>query len=233
MLRMVSKGLWKAGAQMAYQNRYPVVAPHAGPTASSAPIFDPAADGPDNAAPLESSPFGQTTAASDLDPTFVETTHVETTRVETKPAAVNPYSAVPQVPAPVFAVPVAAAYATAPVAAEPYVGRRISRDPLTIRPTRDEMSRRITIFAFGIVQGLIIIRIVLLALDARAANGLVSAILNLSQVLVAPFDGILHTNALHSGGSALDVAAVVALVGWTILEGLVFASISLFRREPA
>ena len=31
----------------------------------------------------------------------------------------------------------------------------------------------------------------------------------------------------------LDVAAVVALVGWTVLELIVLWAIGIFRREPA
>ena len=83
------------------------------------------------------------------------------------------------------------------------------------------------------MQAVILLRIVFLMLDARESNGLVSGILDLSQVFVAPFEGILHTNALTSGGSTLDIAAIVALIGWTILEFLVIAAIGIFRREPA
>ena len=67
------------------------------------------------------------------------------------------------------------------------------------------------------------LRIVLLLLDAREGNALVRAILDISQVFVAPFEGILRTNALTAGGSVLDVAAVLALIGWTLLEMVVLA----------
>ena len=59
----------------------------------------------------------------------------------------------------------------------------------TRSPGASEMSRRIIILVFGIIQILIAARIVLLLLDAREANGLVSAILNVSQLFVAPFEG--------------------------------------------
>ena len=95
------------------------------------------------------------------------------------------------------------------------------------------MARRIAMVVFGLIQLLIVLRIVLLLLDAREANALVSGILNLSQVFVGPFEGILRTDALRSGGSVLDVAAIVALVGWTILELIVIWIIGVFRREPA
>jgi hypothetical protein len=103
----------------------------------------------------------------------------------------------------------------------------------TTGPSGGEMARRIAVFAFGLVQGVIVLRIVLLLMNARETNGLVSGILNLSQVFVAPFDGILHTNALTAGGSILDMAAIVALIGWTIVELLVVAAVGIFRREPA
>jgi hypothetical protein len=100
-------------------------------------------------------------------------------------------------------------------------------------PSGGEFTRRAVVFLFGIVQGLIVLRIVFLLLDAREANALVSGILNVSQVFVGPFDGILNTNALTAGGSILDIAAIVAIVGWTVLELVVIAGIGIFRREPA
>jgi hypothetical protein len=94
-----------------------------------------------------------------------------------------------------------------------------------------ETTRRIIVLVFGLIQLVIGLRIVLLLLDAREANGLVSAILNLSQVFVAPFDGILRTDALHAAGSILDITAIVALVGWTILELVVNWGVGIFRRQ--
>ena len=98
-------------------------------------------------------------------------------------------------------------------------------------PGASEMSRRIIILVFGIIQILIAARIVLLLLDAREANGLVSAILNVSQLFVAPFEGILRTDSLHSAGSVLDITAIVALVGWTVLELIVLWAVGIFRRD--
>jgi len=89
------------------------------------------------------------------------------------------------------------------------------------------------IFIFGVIQALILLRIVLLLMDAREANDLVSFILNASQIFVAPFEGILRTEALKAAGSIFDLAAVLALVGWTILEAIILAGVGVFRREPA
>ena len=98
-------------------------------------------------------------------------------------------------------------------------------------PGGSELTRRVIILVFGLIQLVIGARIVLLLLDAREANGLVSGILGISQVFVAPFEGILRTDALRAAGSVLDITAVVALVGWTLLELIVLWAVGLFRRE--
>ena len=102
-----------------------------------------------------------------------------------------------------------------------------------MRPSGGTLASRVVILIFGIIQAFIILRIVLLLLDAREGNDIVSFILNTSQVFVAPFDGMLKTNAITAAGSIFDVAAVVALIGWTILEALILAAVGIFRREPA
>lgn len=102
-----------------------------------------------------------------------------------------------------------------------------------VTPSGGEVARRVVVLIFGIIQVLIVVRIVLLLLDAREGNGIVSFILNASQVFVAPFNGIFNTDALKSGGSILDIAAVAALVGWTILEAIVLWIVQVFRRETA
>ena len=111
--------------------------------------------------------------------------------------------------------------------------RTDSRQITTTGPGTSELIRRVIVLVFGLIQIVIGLRIVLLLLDAREANGLVSAILNISQLFVAPFEGVLRTNSLHSAGSVFDVAAIVALVGWTLLEVIVIWALGIFRREPA
>jgi hypothetical protein len=121
---------------------------------------------------------------------------------------------------------------TQPPAASQQTVRTDSRHTTRSGPGGPELTRRIVVLVFGLIQIVVGLRIVLLLLDARTGNALVSGILDISKVFVAPFEGILNTNALSSGGSTLDVAAVVALVGWTILELIVIWAIGIFRREP-
>jgi YGGT family len=101
----------------------------------------------------------------------------------------------------------------------------------TSSPGRPELGRRIAVLVFGLIQLVIGARFVLLLLDAREANGLVSGILNISQIFVGPFEGILRTDALHAAGSTLDFTAIVALIGWTIVEFVVIKAIAIFQRE--
>jgi hypothetical protein len=101
-----------------------------------------------------------------------------------------------------------------------------------VSPSGGEMLRRVVVLIFGIIQVFIILRIVLLLLNAREGNDLVSFILNVSQVFVAPFVGIFQTDALKASGSILDIAAIAALVGWTILEAIVLWAVNVMRREP-
>jgi hypothetical protein len=107
------------------------------------------------------------------------------------------------------------------------VQRRVSR-----YPSGGELAGRVVVLLFGIVQVFIILRIVLLLLNAREGNDLVSFILNTSQIFVAPFNGMLNVDNLKSGGSVFDIAAVLALIGWTVLEALILAAVGIFRREP-
>jgi hypothetical protein len=105
-------------------------------------------------------------------------------------------------------------------------------DRAQLSPSGGEMIRRVVVLIFGIIQVVIGLRIVLLLLNAREGNDLVAFILNTSQVFVAPFIGIFNVDSLHSSGSVLDIAAIAALVGWTILEAVVLWGVNLLRREP-
>ena len=67
----------------------------------------------------------------------------------------------------------------------------------------------------------------------EGTNDLVRLVYDVSAILVAPFEGIIRTDTVNAGTSVLDVTAIVALIGWTLLEFLILAAIGLFRRQPA
>ena len=111
--------------------------------------------------------------------------------------------------------------------------RTVTSRRLDVRPSNNETTRRILVLVFGLIQIVLGLRIILEALDARTGNLIVSIIINLGGVLTAPFEGILRISAVASGGAVLDVAAIVALVGWTIVELVALWALAIFRREPA
>jgi hypothetical protein len=124
------------------------------------------------------------------------------------------------------------AYPADPAYVAPGSRSTVVAETSSMSPSGGEVARRLVTLIFGIIQVFIVLRIVLLLLDAREGNGIVQFILDVSQIFVAPFVGILNTDALHASGSVLDVAAVVALIGWTILEMIVLWVTNLARREP-
>ena len=85
------------------------------------------------------------------------------------------------------------------------------------------------VFIFGLIQLLIVLRILLLLVAARQGNDIVAFIYNLSEIFVAPFRGILRIDEVQAGATALDVGAIVALVGWFIIELIIIALIRMFR----
>jgi hypothetical protein len=117
--------------------------------------------------------------------------------------------------------------------APPATRTSVVAETARMEPSGGEVGRRVVMLIFGIIQIFIVLRIVLLLLNAREGNALVSFILDVSQIFVAPFVGIFNSDALRASGSILDIAAIAALVGWTILEMIVLWVVNIARREPA
>lgn len=118
-------------------------------------------------------------------------------------------------------------YTTGPAAP---AGSTVSRSEVTYRGGGNAVLERLIIFIFAIIQGLLLLRIVLLLVAAREGNDLVSLIYNISEILVAPFRGILGRDQIAAGQTAFDVSALVALIGWTIIEILILGFLRVFRR---
>ena len=93
---------------------------------------------------------------------------------------------------------------------------------------------RLITFAFGILQALLILRIILLVLIANQGNDLVALIIGATDPFVEPFRGMFALDRVSGdSGSTLDIAAVVALIGWTLIEALILAALRIFSRQPA
>lgn len=108
-------------------------------------------------------------------------------------------------------------------------GHAHSESTLTHRPNPLVTIERLIVFIFGLIQAVILMRIILLLLAAREANPIVDFVYNLSEVFVAPFRGMFAMDTVPAGQAALDVAAIVALIGWTIIELLILALVRVFR----
>ena len=104
-----------------------------------------------------------------------------------------------------------------------------SHRTVTYSPSATGMLERLIVWIFGLVQLLIVLRVVLLLFAAREGNPIVSFVYDVSDLLVAPFRGILGINQIAAGQTALDVAAIVAIVGWTVLELVILGLIRIFR----
>lgn len=100
---------------------------------------------------------------------------------------------------------------------------------VTYRSSPGAVLERLILFIFGLIELLIVARIVLLLVSARESNSIVSFIYSVSDVFVAPFRGILGINEVQAGAAAFDVAALVALIGWVIIELIVFGLVRVFR----
>jgi uncharacterized protein YggT (Ycf19 family) len=159
------------------------------------------------------------------------TTHIRTEEV----VPTTPVAAVPQ---PVYQQPIMAATPVVPVEpvvtvpAQPMAGRVVTdREYVTTGPTGIELTRRVIGLAFGILQGLIVLRIILLLLVANRSNDIVQFILGVTTPFVAPFRDMFALDTIGSSGSVLDVAAIVALIGWTLVEMLILAIVNLGARR--
>jgi uncharacterized protein YggT (Ycf19 family) len=87
-------------------------------------------------------------------------------------------------------------------------------------------------FLFGVLQVALILRIILLLLVANPGNDVVQLILNITDPFVEPFRGMFQLDRVTADqGSMLDIAAIVALIGWTLVELLVLALVRVFDRD--
>ena len=111
---------------------------------------------------------------------------------------------------------------------DPYVGERVTRRTVRTGSPLGTIERLI-VFIFGLIELLIVLRIVFQLFAARESNDLVAAIYNISEVFVAPFRGIFRIDEVQAGATALDVGAIVALFGWIVIELIVLGLVRVFR----
>jgi uncharacterized protein YggT (Ycf19 family) len=111
-------------------------------------------------------------------------------------------------------------------------GRQILDEQVVAATSPVDTLRRIVWLVFGILQALIVLRIVLLLLGANEANDVVSFIVGVTDPFVEPFRGMFQLDQVSgASGTVLDVAAIVALVAWTLVEALVLGVVGLADRR--
>jgi uncharacterized protein YggT (Ycf19 family) len=112
--------------------------------------------------------------------------------------------------------------------------RRVTERYVSAGPGPASVAARIVMFVFGILQALLVLRIVLLLLVANPGNDIVAFIISATDPFVEPFRGMFALDRVTGDqGSELDIAAIVALLGWTLVEALILAGIRIFSRRPA
>jgi uncharacterized protein YggT (Ycf19 family) len=105
-------------------------------------------------------------------------------------------------------------------------------EPVVAATSPVDTVRRLVWLLFGVLQALIVLRIVLLVLGANESNDLVSFILGVTDPFVEPFRGMFRLDSVSgASGSVLDVAALVALIAWTLIEALVLGVVGLADRR--
>jgi uncharacterized membrane protein len=94
------------------------------------------------------------------------------------------------------------------VAYDPYEGRRIAGYRLT----------QLIYWVFGLIEGLILIRLILKVLGANQAAGFAEFIYGITAPLVAPFMGLFNNQAY--GQSVLELSSIVALIVYALVAWL-------------
>ena len=105
-------------------------------------------------------------------------------------------------------------------------------DPVVPATSPVDTIRRVVWLLFGILQALLVLRFVLLLLGANEGNDIVSFVVGVTDPFVEPFRGMFDLDSVSgASGSVLDVAALVALVAWTLVEALVLGIVGLADRR--
>ena len=105
-------------------------------------------------------------------------------------------------------------------------------DPVVPATSPVDTVRRLVWLVFGVLQALIVLRFVLLLLGANEGNDVVAFVIGVTDPFVEPFRGMFALDSVSgASGSVLDVAALVALVAWTLVEALVLGIVGLADRR--
>ena len=129
-----------------------------------------------------------------------------------------------------------------PPAAQPAGSQvNVNAGPAATAPTYVEpaspgplyFARRVVSLLFAVLAVLIGLRILLLLFVANPGNNIVDFIYSVTEPFVAPFRGMFSFDQVTAGDATLDIAAVVALIGWLLIYLLLMAILNLGDRRRA
>jgi uncharacterized protein YggT (Ycf19 family) len=90
----------------------------------------------------------------------------------------------------------------------------------------------ITQFVFGLIEIMIVLRIMMKMLGASTVAPFVSWLYETTEPLLAPFSGVFPTPQV-SGGFVLEISALVALVVYGLAGFLINTLVTTITRPPA
>ncbi len=86
-------------------------------------------------------------------------------------------------------------------------------------------------FPFGVLEGLIGIRILLRLIAANPANAFARFIYDVTAIFLAPFFGLVATPA--AGGSVLEISSIIAMVVYALVAWAIIRLVWLLFYHPA
>ena len=118
-------------------------------------------------------------------------------------------------------------------AIQPPLQAPLQSQPVQSGPTVSvaERSAMITYLILGVVEALIIARVILKLLAANPASDIVRFVYNLSALFVAPFQGIFPTPATQN--SVLELSSLVAIAVYAFIAWGIVRLIAIFSRRQA
>jgi len=94
-----------------------------------------------------------------------------------------------------------------------------------------ERATQITYLVLGVVEALIITRVILKLLAANPSSGFVRVVYNVSAPLVAPFQEIFPTPATQN--SVLELSALVAIAAYALIAWALVRIIAIFGQRQS
>jgi len=100
-------------------------------------------------------------------------------------------------------------------------GREVSRGRTVARVSQ------VIDYLFGLLYGLLAIRLVLALLAARSGNGFVQFIVGVTNPFYSPFEGIVSSPSVE-GGHTLVVPLIIALIAYALLHAAINGMLRMF-----